>query len=107
MPSFPIPARNQPAPYPDSFFIAHRGYTGHNVAPGGEWGDVLDGPERDDEAVIEAMIENWKDEQHAPDETDFRVWHIIPGKPAEDCTKWALRTMIETMQDRMEARGLW
>jgi len=106
MPSFPIPARNQPAPYPEEFYIAHRRYTGHSVAPGGEWGDVLDGPERDDEAVIEAMIENWKDEQHAPDETDFRVWHITPDRPREDCTAWALRTMIETMQDRMEARGL-
>ena len=109
MPSFPIPARNQPAPYPDEFYIAHRRYTGPGLALGGEWGNVheqCDGPQTDFEAVIEAMIENWKDEQHAPDETDFRVWHITPDRPREDCTAWALRTMIETMQDRMEARGL-
>jgi hypothetical protein len=95
----------KPAEYPDSFFIAHRRYTGASFPPEGSWGNIdgpCDGPQRDDEAVIEAMLESWKDECHEPDETDFRVLHIILGKSAEDCTKWALRTMIETVQLRAE-----
>jgi len=94
---------SKPAEYPDIFFVAHRRYTGPCFTPEGEWGDVLDGPQCDDEVVIEALIENWRDEQHEPDHTDFRVWYIQPGKPAEDCTKWALRTMIESLQ--LQAEG--
>ena len=84
--------------YPlQGFFVAHRRFMGLNGQP---WGDILDGPQVDDEAVIEAIIEAWKGDQHAPDHDDLRVWHIIPGKPAEDCTVWAVRTVIETMEER-------
>lgn len=93
-----------PAKHPDSFYVCHRRYTGYGTPPGGSWGNLgggpCDGPQEDCEQVIEAMIENWKDEYYEPDVTDFCVWHIQPGKPAEDCTAWALKTMIETMQER-------
>jgi hypothetical protein len=89
--------------YPlQGFFIAHKRFMGHPFPPQGEWGDILDGPEVDDEAVIEAILEAWVDDQFPPDRDDLRVWHIIPGKPAEDCTEWAVKTVTETIQLRAE-----
>ena len=79
------------------FFIAHRRFLSLEGQP---WGDILDGPQVDDEAVIEAIIEAWADSEFAPDRSDLRVWQIIPGKPAEDCTDWAVRTVIETLEER-------
>ena len=91
--------------YPtEGFFVAHKRFIGPNFKPQGEWGDILDGPMTDDESVIEAILEAWKDEQHAPDTDDLRVWHIIPGKPAEDCTAWAVKTVMETLE--LQAEGL-
>lgn len=87
--------------YPNSFFIIHRRFTGPCFDQGGEWGDIGDGPITDDETVIDRIIEAWKDEQHEPDRSDFRVWQIVNGK-AEDCTAWALRTMIETLEEGIE-----
>ena len=88
------------APYPDSFFIIHHRFTGAPFPPEGIWGDVGDGPIEDEEDVIELIIEFWKEEQHEPDHTDFRVWQIAGGK-VEDCTTWALKTMIETLVERL------
>ena len=86
--------------YPlQGFFVAHRRFTELGGQPWA-WGDILDGPEVDDEAVIEAIIEAFKDSEFAPGRDDLRVWHIIPGKPAEDCTDWAVRTVTETMEER-------
>jgi len=82
------------------FFVAHKRFMGHPMPPQGSWGDILDGPQVDDEAVIEAIIEAFKDSEFAPGRDDLRVWHIIPGKIAEDCTDWAVRTVIETMEER-------
>lgn len=90
----------KPAAYPDSFFIVRHRFQGDFCPPGGTWGDIGDGPVASDEDVIEVMIDTWRDEQYEPDETDFRVWQIIPGKPAENCTAWAIRTMIETIEER-------
>ena len=89
--------------YPDTFFVAHRLFTGHPFPAGGVWGDILDGPMADDEAVIEAVIEAFKDDEHGPDRSDLRVWQIVPGKPAEDCTAWAVRTVFETLAERLGA----
>ena len=76
--------------YPtEGFFVAHKRF---NSLAGQPWGDILDGPEVDDEAVIEAIIEAWAQDERVPYFDDLRVWHIIPGKPAEDCTAWAVRT---------------
>ena len=79
------------------FFVAHRRFM---TLDGHPWGDILDGPQVDDEAVIEAIIEAWSDSWSPPGRDDLRVWHIIPGKPAEDCTAWAVRTVIETLEER-------
>ena len=79
-----------------SFFIVHKRFTALEGKP---WGDLLDGPQVDDEAVIECIYEAWKDEEHAPGRDDLRVWHIQPGKPAEDCTAWAIKTVKEYAQD--------
>ena len=87
-------------PYPtDPIFVAHRLFTGPSFPTGGTWGDLLDGPVTDEIAVIDAIIEAFKDEAHAPDRTDLRVWQIQAGKPAEDCTTWAIRTMWEALED--------
>jgi hypothetical protein len=90
------------AAYPDNFFIIHHRFTGAPFPPEGIWGDVGDGPIEDEEDVIELIIEAWKEEQHEPDNTDFRVWYIA-GRlgVAEDCTAWALKTMIETLEERL------
>ena len=84
------------------FFVAHKRYMGHPFPPQGSWGDILDGPVTDDEAVIEAIIEKWADSEFAPDRDDLRVWHFVPGKPAEDCTAWAVRTVMETLELQTE-----
>lgn len=89
----------KPAAYPKAFFIVHRRFTGRPFPPEGTWGDIGDGPIAEAEDVIYAMLESWKDEHHEPDETDFRVWQIIPGKPAEDCTEWALWMVTQTLED--------
>lgn len=87
--------------YPtDGFFVAHKRFMGDPFPPEGTWGDILDGPETDDETVIEVIIEAWRDSGFPPDTDDLRVWHIIPGKPAEDCTGWAVRTVIEATELR-------
>ena len=84
------------------FFVAHKLYTGYSFPREGSWGDVLDGPMTDDEAVIEALLEAWSDSEFAPDRDDLRVWHIVPGKVAEDCTDWAIKTMIEAVELRSD-----
>ena len=85
--------------YPlQGFFVAHHRFMGPSFPREGTWGDILDGPQVDDEAVIEAILEAYKDEMFPPDRSDLRVWHIIPGKPAEDCTAWAIRTVIESIE---------
>ena len=84
--------------YPTSgFYVAHRRFLSLKGHP---WGDILDGPQVDDEAVIEAIIEAFKDSEFGPGRDDLRVWQIIPGKPAEDCTDWAVRTVTETLEEK-------
>lgn len=86
--------------YPTTgFFVAHKRFFGPSFGPEGAWGDLLDGPQVDGEAVIEAII-HWGGAQHGLDRDDLRVWHIIPGTPAEDCTAWAVRTVIETLEEQ-------
>jgi hypothetical protein len=81
------------------FFVAHKRFLELDGAP---WGDILDGPEVDDEAVIEAIIEAWADSEFPPDRDDLRVWHIFPIKEAEDCTAWAVRTVMEALELKAE-----
>jgi hypothetical protein len=84
------------------FFVAHKRFMGHPFPPQGKWGDILDGPEVDDEAVIEAIIEAWADSEFSPDRDDLRVWHIVLGKEAEDCTAWAVKTVMEALELKAE-----
>jgi hypothetical protein len=84
------------------FFVAHKRFMGHPLPPQGEWGDILDGPVTDDEAVIEIIIEAWADSEFPPDRDDLRVWHIVPSKEAEDCTAWAVRTVMEALELKAE-----
>ena len=91
--------------YPtEGFFVVHKRFMGHPFPPEGSWGNIneVDGPVTDDEAVIEAIIEAWSDAQWAPDRDDLRVWHIVPGKVAEDCTAWAVKTVMETLELQSE-----
>jgi hypothetical protein len=88
--------------YPiNGFFVAHHRFTGPAFKPGGEWGNIVDDPNATEEDVIEAIIEAFKDAAHAPDRSDLRVWHIIPGKLPEDCTAWAIEAMVQTLEDRL------
>ena len=89
--------------YPlQGFFVAHHRFMGPMFPREGTWGDILGGPVPNDEDVIEAILEAYKDEMFPPDRSDLRVWHIIPGKPAEDCTDWAIRTVIESIELKAE-----
>jgi len=90
----------KPAVYPDSFFIAHRLFTGGSLPAGGEWGDALDGPVADEDDVFEKIIEAFKDDSEGPSAENLRVWQIVPGKPAEDCTAWAIEEVCELLIDR-------
>lgn len=90
------------------FFVAHHRFTGPPFPPEGTWGDILGGP-ADEDALIEALIETYRDEVYAPEShtnepafSNLRVWHIVPGKPAEECTAWAIKTMRETIADRTD-----
>ena len=87
----------KPAVYPDSFFIAHRLFTGGSLPAGGEWGDILDGPVIDEDSLIEGIIEKFRDIDYGPSRADLRVWHIVPGKPAEDCTNWVITLARNTL----------
>jgi len=89
----------KPAVYPDSFFIAHRLFTGHAFPAGGTWGDILDGPMGDENDVVEAIVEACKSEETGPTEENLRVWFIESGKPAEECTGWALEEMDEQLTE--------
>jgi hypothetical protein len=84
------------------FFVAFKRFTGPRFKPEGEWGDILDGPQVDYGIVIDAILEAWKDSAFAPDTDDLRVWQIVPGKPAEDCTVWAIQNVIETLEPTHE-----
>ena len=77
-------------PYPKGgFYIAHRLFIGNSFKSGGEWGCILDGPIEDDDEAIGDILENFKSDT-SPSRENLRVWHITPGKIAEDVTDWAL-----------------
>jgi hypothetical protein len=85
--------------YPtQGFYVAHKRFL---TLDGKPWGDVLDGPQVDDEAVVEAIIEAWKDEGFLPCRNDCRVWRIVLGKPAEDCTQWAIDAVADTIAESL------
>lgn len=88
------------APYPASFYVAHKLFTGPPFPSGGDWGAITDGPVATDKQVITDILEAFKDTA-PPCRLDLRVWHITPGQPAEDCTEWALKTCAEVMEDAL------
>lgn len=89
--------------YPtDGFFVGHKRFL---TLKGRPWGDFLDGPVAEFEDVVARIIEHWSIEGFGPDRSDLRVWHIIPGKPAEDCTALAVRTVYEALEDQMQGQA--
>jgi hypothetical protein len=90
----------KPAAYPDALFVAHRLFKGYGFPAEGSWGDLLDGPMTDEEEVIDKIMDSFADDEFGPDRSDLRVWQIVAGKPAEDCTAWALRTIAEVLEDQ-------
>lgn len=77
-------------PYPAAgFYIAHKLFIGNHFKNGSEWGCVLDGPTADDDEAIDAIVESFKDSSD-PCRDNLRVWHIVPGKIAEEVTDWAI-----------------
>ena len=90
----------KPAVYPDSFFVAHRLFTGSSFPEGGVWGDILDGPVVDTDELAELIIEAFKSDETGPTRENLRVWAISPGKIAEEWTAWT----IEHVRDTLAAR---
>ena len=90
----------KPAVYPDSFFIAHRLFTGGSFPDGGTWGDILDGPMGDENDVAEAIIESFKSDAAGPSAENLRVWVISPGEIAEDCTAGVIGHVHDTLAAR-------
>ena len=68
------------AKYPDDFYVAHALFRGPQVPAGGVWGDILDGPENDPAAVIEAVAEHFPDPSDPPTADTLRVWHVAGGQ---------------------------
>jgi len=89
----------KPTLYPDSFFIAHRLFTGAPFPAGGAWGDILDGPLVDGDAVKEAIGKAFNSDQSEMTKDNLRVWLVTPDKPAEDCTAWAVAHSNELLDD--------
>jgi hypothetical protein len=89
--------------YPtEGFFVAHKRFIGRSYKNGYAWGSITDGPVVDEEELIDLIIHHWSDEMFAPDRDDLRVWYIVPGKVAEDCTAWAVKTTCEAIQLQVE-----
>jgi len=78
--------------YPTSFFVAHKLFDFDGLKT---WGDILDGPIDDDDALIEAVLESFRDE--LPGFDTLRVWWITPDMPAADYSRWAIDTAIDEM----------
>lgn len=89
-------------PFPARFHIAYKLYEGTLFPPGGTWGDILDGPLEDEEEVLEAIIEAFKDDADGPSRETLRVFERIEGGIACDCTPWALTTIEEIIAARRE-----
>ena len=90
----------KPAVYPDSFFIAHRLFTGAPFPAGGTWGDVLDGPMGDENDAVAAIVEAFKSDETGPSTENLRVWVISPGEIAEDCTAGVIEDVHNTLAAR-------
>jgi hypothetical protein len=89
--------------YPiQGFYVAHHRFTGPQFAPGGEWGNIIDGPGANDDDVIEAILDTYRDGPH-PTVGDLRVWLVTPSR-TDDVTFWAITTALRTYHERMEAR---
>ena len=90
----------KPAVYPDSFFIAHRLFTGAPFPAGGTWGDVLDGPIVGRASLAKAIYASFKSDETWPTEGNLRVWVISPGEIAEDCTAGVIEDVHNTLAAR-------
>ena len=84
-------------PYPnETFYVAH-----HLFAKLG-WGSITDGPQTDEEDLIEEIVRHAYEDNEFPSRSNLRVWAINPDMTVEDCTKWAVRTAIEAIEDKEE-----
>ena len=85
------------AEYPEgAIYAAHRLFTGHPFPPEGQWGDILDGPMTDFEAVVEAVREAFKGEPM--DRSVLRVWLMPSDRPRADMTALVLHLVNPTQE---------
>lgn len=82
--------------YPEDFYVAHK-YFGEKYG----WGDILDGPESDQEEVIEKIIEQFSKESYEIGRDVLRVWHV-GGHDALEVTYWAIEKYHDTIAERLE-----
>lgn len=83
----------KPTPYPAAFHVAHRFFP-----TVGDWGDILDGPMVEEEDVIDAILESFKDEE-PPTRDNLRVWEVSSDGVCRDVTHWALACIVDTLSE--------
>lgn len=84
----------KPTPYPATFHVAHRFFQ----VDGGTWGDILDGPMVEEEDVIDAILESFKDEE-PPMRDNLRVWEVSCDGVCRDVTQWALECIVDALSE--------
>ena len=63
-------------PYPQSFFVAHKLFTGRHFGADGVWGDILDGPQTHIPLVLDIIVDAYDE---MPTRDTLRVWLIHPA----------------------------
>lgn len=86
-------------PYPNkTFYVAHYLFGKYG------WGNITDGPHTSEECLIDEIVRRAYEDEELPHKGKLRVWAINPDMTVEDCTKWAVDTAIEVIEDQEEER---
>lgn len=80
--------------YPLKFYVAHKLFSGPPFKTP-VWGDILDGPTEHASAVVEAVLDTFRDEQ--PTRATLRVW-FLDGIRYHDMTDSVLRAYYERVE---------
>lgn len=80
--------------YPSKFYVAHKLFEGA-AFPKPVWGDILDGPTEHVSAVVEAVLDTFRDEQ--PTRATLRVW-FLDGIRYHDMTDSVIRAYDERVE---------
>lgn len=89
-----------------NFHIAYFKYTNIGLSPEDSWGDILDGPVREPENVIEAIIRvidrphrnNFY--SHYLSENYLQVFYLTDDNIVKNVTQSIIDSVIKTLEDR-------